>query len=235
MSSAPVNNPFDLSDTIVANATANGRGALSIIRLSGGQAHGIARAAVDPWPRRPRMATLARVLDASGHVLDQSIVIRYDAPASFTGDDAVEIIAHGGQLVPATIIGALIARGARLAQPGEFTRRALLNGKLDLLQAEATGDLIAATSRAAQSVALRQLDGGLSRRILALRDQLIGLEALIAYDIDFPEEDDGPVAPARVGEATKGVIDALDALAATARTGELVREGALVVLAGAPN
>jgi tRNA modification GTPase len=235
MSSAPVHNPFDLSDTIVANATANGRGALSIIRLSGRNAHGIARAAVDPWPGRARTATLARVLDASGDILDESIVIRYDAPASFTGDDAVEIIAHGGQLVPATIIGALIARGARLALPGEFTRRALLNGKLDLLQAEATGDLIAATSRAAQTVALRQLDGGLSRRILALRDQLIGLEALIAYDIDFPEEDDGPVAPARIGEATNGVIDALDALAATARTGELVREGALVVLAGAPN
>jgi tRNA modification GTPase len=235
MSSGPVENPFDLSDTIVANATANGRGALAVIRLSGSRAHDIARAALDPWPSRARTATLARVHDAEGHLLDRSVVIRYDGPASFTGDDSVEIIAHGGQLVPATIVAALIARGARLARPGEFTRRALLNGKLDLLQAEATGDLIAATSRAAQDVALRQLDGGLSRRILALRDELIGLEAMIAYDIDFPEEDDGPVAPARIGEATNRVVDALDALAGTARTGELVREGALVVLAGAPN
>jgi len=117
MSSGPVDNPFDLSDTIVANATAAGRGALAVIRLSGRRAHDIAREAVEPWPTHPRTATLARVLDAEGHLLDRSIVVRYDAPASFTGDDSVEIVAHGGQLVPATIVGALIARGARLARP----------------------------------------------------------------------------------------------------------------------
>jgi tRNA modification GTPase len=132
-------------------------------------------------------------------------------------------------------MAALIARGARLARAGEFTRRAVLNGKLDILQAEATGDLVNANSRAGQAIALRQLDGGLSRRILALRDELIGLEALIAYDIDFPEEDDGPIAPARIAAATDAVIASLDQLLETARTGELVREGALVVLAGAPN
>lgn len=226
---------LDLSATIVAPATAPGRGALAIVRLSGPEAHSIGRAAIVPWPSAARVATLAEVRDTSGTTLDQSIVIRYDAPASFTGEDAVEIITHGGSLVSTTVIGALIARGVRLAQPGEFTRRAVVNGKLDILQAEATGDLIAATSRAAQQVALRQLDGGLSRRIMALRDQLISIEALIAYDIDFPEEDDGPVAPARVMEATDRLIDSLEALLATARVGQLVREGALVVLAGAPN
>jgi tRNA modification GTPase len=227
--------PIDLSSTIVAPATAPGRGALAIVRLSGPDAHALAKAAVDRWPTTPRVATLSAVRDADGVELDQSIVIRYDAPTSYTGEHAVEFITHGGPVVSATVVAALIARGARLALPGEFTRRAVLNGKLDILQAEATGDLVSASSRAAQHAALRHLDGGLSRRVLALRDQIIGLEALIAYDIDFPEEDDGPIAPARISQATDGVIDALGGLLATARAGQLVREGALVVLAGAPN
>src|SRR4051794_17745617 len=167
--------PLDASETIVAQATPSGRGALALIRLSGRDAHRIARDALSRWPSAPREAMLATVRDTSNASLDQSVVIRYDAPASFTGDDCVELITHGGLVVPTTVIAALIARGARLALPGEFTRRALLNGKLDILQAEATGDLIAADSRAAQRVALRQLDGGLSRRVLALRDDLIGL------------------------------------------------------------
>jgi tRNA modification GTPase len=230
-----MSNPFSLSDTIVAPATAPGRGALSIVRLSGPRAHEIARSAIDRFPVEPRVAVLSVVRDQDGIEVDQSVVIRYDAPASFTGEDAVEIMTHGGFVVPTTVVAALIARGARLAQPGEFTRRAVLNGKLDILQAEATGDLVNASSRAAQRVALRQLDGGLSRRVLALRDDLIGLEALIAYDIDFPEEDDGPIAPARISAATDKAIASLEQLLSTARTGELVREGALVVLAGLPN
>ena len=233
--SAPSGAPIDLSDTIVALATAPGRGALAVVRLCGGDAHRLARTTLDRWPTAPRRATLSLVRDLDGAEVDRAVVIRYDAPASYTGDDAVEIITHGGSVVPATVVAALIARGARQALPGEFTRRAVLNGKLDIIQAEATGDLVSANSRAAQRVALRQLDGGLSRRVLALRDQLIGLEALIAYDIDFPEEDDGPIAPARIAEATDQLILALEELLATARAGELVREGALVVLAGAPN
>jgi tRNA modification GTPase len=226
---------IDLSQTIVAQATPPGRGALALIRLSGPDAHAMAQAALSRWPERAREATLSVARDPAGGELDQAIVIRYDAPASFTGEDAVEIVTHGGAIVPATIVGAMIARGARMATPGEFTRRAVLNGKLDILQAEATGDLIAATSRAAQHVALRQLDGGLTRRVLALRNDVIALEALIAYDIDFPEEDDGPVPSARIAEATSAVTAALEQLLATVRTGELVREGALIVLAGAPN
>jgi tRNA modification GTPase len=226
---------LDLSDTIVALATAPGRGALAIVRLSGPAAHRIARRIVTHWPDRPREAVRSNVHDETGTTLDESIVVRYDAPASFTGEDAVEIVTHGGSLVPTTVVAAILAEGARLATPGEFTRRAVLNGKLDILQAEATGDLVAATSRASQRAALRQLDGGLTRRVLALRDQVIGLEALIAYDIDFPEEDDGPIAPARILDAADRLIESLEQLLATARTGELVREGALVVLAGAPN
>jgi tRNA modification GTPase len=235
MTERAASGPLDFSDTIVAPATAHGRGALSVIRLSGKDAHAIARAAIDRWPTAARTTVLSAVRDVEGAELDRAIVVRYDAPASFTGEDAVEIITHGGLVVPATVIAALVARGARLARAGEFTRRAVLNGKLDILQAEATGDLVNASSRASQSIALRQLDGGLSRRVLALRDELIGLEALIAYDIDFPEEDDGPISPARIGAACENVITALEQLLATAKTGQLVREGALVVLAGAPN
>jgi tRNA modification GTPase len=228
-------NPLEASDTIVAQATAPGRGALSIVRLSGPRAHQIARAALERWPKAPRHAVLTTVRAADGIEVDQSIVIRYDAPLSYTGEDAVEIITHGGLVVPTTVVAALVGQGARVARAGEFTRRAVLNGKLDILQAEATGDLVNASSRAAQRAALRQLDGGLTRRVLSLRDRLIGLEALIAYDIDFPEEDDGPITPARILEATDGVVAALEQLLATAHAGELVRDGALVVLAGAPN
>ena len=235
MASPIAGNPLDLSETIVAQATVPGRGALSIVRLSGPKAHTIAKPIVGRWPTHPRTATLTAVHDAAHVEIDQSVIIRYDAPASFTGEDAVELITHGGLVVPTTIVAALIANGARLARPGEFTRRAVLNGKLDILQAEAAGDLVNASSRAAQRAAIRQLDGGLSRRVLALRDELIGLEALIAYDIDFPEEDDGPIAPARVLGATDSLVQALEHLLATSHAGELIREGALVVLAGAPN
>lgn len=223
------------SDTIVAPATPAGRGALSVVRVSGPAAHDIGCSLLDRWPERARQAMVTRARDRDGTVLDQVVVVRYDAPASFTGEHAFELTTHGGVVVPVTVIAALIDRGARLAQPGEFTRRAVLNGKLDILQAEATADLIAAGSRGAQRVALHQLDGGLSRRIAALRDEIIGVEALIAYDIDFPEEDDGPIPRERIVRSLDSLEAALRGLLATSRGGELVREGALIVLAGAPN
>jgi tRNA modification GTPase len=223
-----------LEDTIVATATPSGRGALAVVRLSGPAAFVIARKHVTPWPTQPRLAQLCGVHDA-GEVLDQALVTIFPAPSSFTGDDTVELSTHGGYLVPGSIVAALISSGSRQALPGEFTRRAVLNGKLDILQAEAIGDLIDARSQAMRRTALGQLDGGLSRRLLRLRDDLIGLEALIAYDIDFPEEDDGPVVPERVEAATKGIASSLEQLLATAPAGELIREGAVVVIAGPPN
>jgi tRNA modification GTPase len=222
-------------DTIVAEATLPGRGALAVIRLSGSRAQEIARALCNRWPERPRTSTVVHLRDPRGVPLDEAVVVRYDAPASFTGEDAVEITTHGGFTVPATVVAALIEQGARLALPGEFTRRAVLNGKLDLLQAEAIGDLVASSSRAAQRLALEQLDGGLSRRLLGLRADLLELEALIAYDIDFPEEDDGPIPRERIDGSLRKLLRSLDELLATADSGELVREGALVVLAGVPN
>jgi tRNA modification GTPase len=223
------------SDTIIALATAPGRGAIAIVRLSGGRTNELAARLVRPWPPAPRVATLCAVYSPAGERLDRALVTRYEGPRSFTGEDVVEIACHGGLAVSTSIMAALLEAGARQALPGEFTRRAVLNGKLDILQAEAVGDLINARSRGSQRAALNQLDGGLSRRVLALRESLLELEALIAYDIDFPEEDDGPVAPERITGAADRTLAALDDLLATARAGELIREGALVVIAGAPN
>jgi tRNA modification GTPase len=182
-----------------------------------------------------RHATLCTIRDHAGDVLDEALVTTFAGPASFTGEDVVEIATHGGTIVPTLVLAALISSGARLAEPGEFTRRAVLNGKYDLVQAEAIGDLIDSKSRAMQRVAVTQLDGGLSRRINKLREEVINLEVLIAYDIDFPEEDDGPVSRERVGAATAAAVQSLTSLLETAPAGELVREGALVVVAGAPN
>ena len=223
-----------LEDTIVAVATPSGRGALALVRLSGPDALSIARKHLRSLPAQPRATQLCTVYDGE-EVLDQALVTLFREPESFTGDDTVEFSTHGGYLVPSSLLAALISSGARQAQPGEFTRRAVLNGKLDILQAEAIGDLIDARSLAMKRAALGQLDGGLSRRLLLLRDRLIELEALIVYDIDFPEEDDGPVPREKVEESATEVVASLKALLATASTGELIREGAIVVIAGPPN
>jgi len=223
-----------LDDTIVAVATPPGMGALAIVRVSGPAAFTIAQNHIKPWPSDARTAQLSTVHNLD-EVLDRSLVTLFRAPNSFTGDDTVEISTHGGYLVPASIVAALLSSGARQALPGEFTRRAVLNGKLDILQAEAVGDLIDARSHAMQHAALGQLDGGLSRRLLQLREDLIGLESLIAYDIDFPEEDDGPVPREKIESAIAKLVTSLEALLATAPAGELIREGAVVVIAGPPN
>src|SRR5438270_2661871 len=120
-------------DTIVATATPNGRGALAVVRVSGARAHEIGRALLSRWPDRPRHAVLTEVRNESGALLDQVVAVRYDAPASFTGEHALELSTHGGLVVPTSVVTAFIEYGARLAEPGEFTRRAVLNGKLDIL------------------------------------------------------------------------------------------------------
>lgn len=225
---------FRQQDTIVAVATAAGRGAIALVRLSGPDAFAIAAKHLRPLPSEPRVAHLCDVL-SSHEKLDESLVTLFPAPHSFTGDDTVEFSTHGGHLVPASIVAALTASGARQALPGEFTRRAVLNGKLDIVQAEAIGDLIDASSHVMQRTALGQLDGGLSRRLMALRNDLLELEALIAYDVDFPEEDDGPIPRSRIETAAQSVVTGLGQLLSTAPIGELVRDGAVVVIAGPPN
>ena len=233
---APVVNIPGGQDTIVALATPPGRGAISVVRLSGHEAFGLAAQVVNPWPLEPRRATLCRITDAGkSRVIDQALVTVFVEPDSFTGENLVEISGHGGFYVPAAIMTALVSCGARPAEPGEFTRRAVLNGKLDIVQAEAIGDMVDARSEAMHRTAVSQLDGGLSRRIEKLRENLLSLEALIAYDIDFPEEDDGPIDRESIATEAEVLLISLDALLATVPAGEMVREGAVVVIAGEPN
>ncbi len=187
------------------------------------------------WPPPPRTASLRAARDAAGRVLDRVLATVFPTPASFTGEDVVELSTHGGLAAPAAVLAALVAAGARPALPGEFTRRAVLLGKLDLAQAEAVGDLIDARTDAMRDAAVRQLDGGLSRRIARLRERVLEIEALVAYDVDFPEEDDGPVPRARVLAAADATLADLDALLATVPAGQIARDGATVVLAGPPN
>lgn len=225
-----------LSDPIVALATPPGRSALAVIRVSGTGAFDVAVRVVrgfraDP----PRVARLASFLDGDGGLIDRGLYLVFPGPRSETGEDTVEFQCHGGQVVPARLLAALEAAGARPAHAGEFTRRAVLNGKLDLLQAEAVADLVDAEAPVQAKAALLQLEGGLSRRIAALRSALIDLLAMLSYDVDFPDEDDGPIPRARIAEGRADVAAQIDRLLATAPLAERVRRGALVVLAGAPN
>jgi tRNA modification GTPase len=223
-------------DTIVAISTAHGRAAIGVVRISGPRSHEIARRCLSVWPEEPREARRSDVRDPlTSSVIDQAVVIRYDAPSSFTGEHLVEISGHGGLLSPPAVASLLIREGARQAEPGEFTRRAVLNGKLDLLQAEGIASIVDARTEAARRSALHHADGGVSRQIGMLRDGLLELEALLAYDIDFPEEDDGPIPRARIERALAGVQRQINALLGNVRLGEVVREGAVVVLAGPPN
>ena len=167
--------------------------------------------------------------------IDEVLAACFPAPRSYSGEDVVEISTHGGLVVPAAAVATFVAAGARLAEPGEFTRRAVLNGKMDLLQAEATADLIDAGSPAQRRRALHQLERGLSGRLTALRQEVLDLEGLIAYDIDFPEEDEGPVSEERVRRAWSVVRGRVAHLLRTAPEGERLREGALLVIAGRPN
>lgn len=225
-----------LSDPIAALATPAGRSAIAVVRLSGEGAMGIAARVVRDFQQDPpRHSHLALFLRADGTTIDQGLYTVFLAPSSYTGEDMVEFSTHGGFFAPAALLAALYAAGARAATPGEFTRRAVLNGKLDLLQAEAVGDLIDATAPAQGRLALHQLDGALSRRLETLRQSLIGVEALLSYSIDFPEEDDGPLPVERVQGVLGATLDQVRQLLRTASGGERVREGALVVIAGRPN
>lgn len=228
-------------DTIAAVATAPGAGAVGVVRISGPDSVTLAGKLIpgvfpDSEPPSPRTARLAEVVDPdSGEVLDRALVTFFPGPASYTGEDVVEISGHGGVLAPRLVLDAALRAGAREAEPGEFTRRAYLNGKLDLVQAEAVLDLVEGRSRALHRVAVHQLDRGLSGRIAELRTRVVELEALLAHHLDFPEEDAPPTPVSVIAERARALAEALDSLARTAPEGALLRRGARVVLAGAPN
>src|SRR5690606_16893232 len=227
------------SGTIAALATPPGRGAVALLRISGEEAGEILlricpglKGAL-PVPREQRLLTI--VHPERGEPLDRALVSYFAGPASYTGEDAVEISTHGGRLTPQLVLDAVYAAGARPAAPGEFSRRALLNGQLDLLQAAAILDLIDGTSPALHRVAVHQMERGLSRRIEALRREVLRVEGLVSYSIDFPEEDEPPVPPERIDEAANAVVERITQLIGTAPQGELLRTGAMLVLAGRPN
>ena len=224
-----------LSDPIAALATPPGRSALAVVRVSGRGAFDVVARVVEGFgTARPRVATLA-AFHHDGEPIDRGLYVVFPGPHSYTGEDMVELSCHGGQVAPARLLAALHAAGARHATPGEFTRRAVLNGKLDLVQAEAVGELIDAVAPAQARAALRRLDGGLSHRIAELRESLVELQALLSYEIDFPGEDDGPVAPDRVAAAVEAARALISRLLATAPSADRMRQGALLVLAGRPN
>jgi len=225
-----------LSDPIVALATPPGRSAIALIRLSGRGAFDVAARALHPFhPDPPRTVRRVHVAHpATGTPVDDALAACFPGPRSYTGDDLVELSTTVGCLSPRAWSRRWWPRSAP-RRPGEFTRRAVLNGKLDLLQAEATADLIDAGSPAQARRALHQLDRGLSTRLDELRTELLELEALIAYEIDFPDEDEGPVAPERVVCAWQVARDRIARLLDTAPEGERLQEGALLVIAGRPN
>ena len=230
-----------LRDTIVAQATAPGVAAVAVVRLSGPGALDVAgrfmrqdARTMAGWAgRTSRVRTLFR--PGSGEALDQALVTVFRAPGSYTGEDVVEFSTHGGYAIPASVVAACVALGAREAAAGEFTRRAYLNGRLDLTQAEAVADLVAARSAKAREVSLHQLERGLGDRIAALRERVIGLSALLVQHIDFPEEDDAPTPLEAIAGEAGEVTSEMARLLATAPAGEMLREGAVTVLAGAPN
>ena len=230
--------PEPAIDTIAAVATAPGLGAVAVVRLSGDRSFDILRALTPHHPAplpTTRSPSLLALRDKEGAVLDRALVTAFPGPESYTGEDVVEISTHGGWLVPAMVLEACLAAGARAAEPGEFTRRAVLNGKMDLVQAEAVLDLVEGHSKALHDNALFQLDRGLSSRIAELHEQVVTVQALLVHHIDFPEEDEAPVSVERVKEEAGALVLALNELLATAPEGELLREGALTVLAGLPN
>ncbi len=207
-----------------------------MVRLAGPGAFALAAKLAPGFDAsRAREARLLSLHDEAGELIDRAVVTAFVAPHSYSGEDTVELSTHGGTLVPARTVAALLVAGARLALPGEFSRRAVLNGRLDVLQAEAVNDLIDATAPAQARQALRQLDGATSRRVAELRDCVIAASALLAYAIDFPEEDDGPIDPSRIRDTVAELQIQLTSLIQSYNPGERVRRGALVVLSGAPN
>jgi len=223
-----------MTDTIFALATAPGRGAVAVLRLSG-PAAGQELAALAGALPRPREAALRRLRDSAGAVLDQALVLWFPGPHSYTGEDCAELHVHGGAAVIDGVTRALLAKGLRLAEPGEFTRRAFENGKLDLGQAEAVADLIDAETEMQARQAVDQLAGALGRRHDAWRSGLVGILARLEAVVDFPDEELPPDAIASVNRALRALAGELDDALADAGRGRRVREGYRIAVVGAPN
>lgn len=224
----------NLTDTIAAIATASGAGGIGVVRVSGPLSKTIAVEILGHCPA-PRHAAYLDFKQANGDLIDRGIAIFYPNPHSYTGEDVLELQAHGGTALMQILLARCIALGARQAEPGEFTRRAYLNDKMDLAQAEAVADVInAATVEAAKS-AVRSLSGEFSQHINTLLHKLIDLRMYVEACLDFPEEEIDFITQGRVGEKLAAIMAELSAVFANARQGSLLREGINVVLVGQPN
>jgi tRNA modification GTPase len=221
-------------DTIAAIATPPGRGGIGIVRVSGAAAGSLAKLILGALPS-PRQAMNVRFTNGRGEPIDEGIALYFPAPHSYTGEDVLELQGHGGPVVMQALLAACLDHGARLAEPGEFTRRAFLEGKLDLAQAEAVADLIDASSREAARSALRSLSGEFSSAIDGLRSELVELRALTEAQLDFPEEELDGIHREDAGRRLARTASALQDVLARSRQGSLLRTGVHVVLAGRPN
>ncbi|WP_395745443.1 tRNA uridine-5-carboxymethylaminomethyl(34) synthesis GTPase MnmE [Prosthecobacter sp.] len=225
-----------LHDTIAAISTALGEAAISVVRVSGPQALSIAAQVLKlPSLVLPRKAHLVPVADADGGVLDHGLLLYFKGPASYTGEDVIEFHGHGGVLATQRVLERWLACGARAAEPGEFTQRAFLNGKMDLTQAEAVMDLIHAQSTLALRAANEQLGGAIGREAAAMEQAIIPVLAHIEAYIDFPEEDISPETGAALLRRLDAVLVRAQKLIATSEQGRILRHGARTVISGAPN
>jgi len=221
-------------DTIAAIATPPGRGAIAIVRVSGPDVRALAARIAPSVRLRPRYAHYAPILDEDGNAIDRGLVFFAPAPHSYTGEDTLELHVHGSPIVARETLRALLAYGARLAEPGEFTRRAFLNGKMDLHAAAAVGDLIDAESRSAARAALANLGGGLASHVRQLRASLATILEELSGAIDFPDEVPEPDRQA-LDRALASIVDDLERLRHDGEVGRLVREGVSVAIVGPPN
>jgi len=227
---------FSTHDTIVAIATPPGRGGIGVVRLSGPGALQVAQQLIaHAGELAPRHATLTRIRLQPTGAIDHAVATYFPAPSSYTGDDVVELSAHGSPVILEAVVRAAVACGARLAEPGEFTLRAFLNGRIDLMQAEAVADLIEAATPLQARAAFDQLDGTLTRTIAAIDATLFDLIARLEASVDFPDEGYHFVQPGELARAIDALTDRTSALLTDARRGRLLREGLQVAIVGAPN
>jgi len=221
-------------DTIVARATPPGRGGIAVVRISGPKVRNVATKLIGRVPK-PRHATTTRFVDAAGETIDSGIALFFPAPHSFTGEDVLELQGHGGLIVSEMLIESVLDLGARLAGPGEFARRAFLNDKLDLSQAEAIADLIDSGSKAAARAAHRSLNGQFSVAVMALNEKVTNFRVYVEAAIDFPDEEIDFLSNADITGYLEDIDTEFRRLDDTVRQGCLLRDGIVVVLAGRPN
>jgi len=222
------------TETIAAIATPLGRGGVGIVRVSGAKVPDIAKQVLGCLPA-PRYAHYGNFLGAEGQVLDQGIALYFPNPHSFTGEDVLELQGHGGPVILQWLLERVVQLGARLAEPGEFSKQAFLNDKLDLAQAEAIADLIDASSQQAAKSALRSLQGAFSNEVNTLLEQLIQLRIYVEAAIDFPEEEIDFLSDGKVAGELQSILTQLHQVLASAQQGVLLREGMSVVILGRPN